>query len=301
MSNTNSTTKAIIYAFAANFAIALTKTGIALWTGSSAMLAEAIHSFADCGNQVLLYIGMKRAAKIETDLHPMGFGRESYIWAMLVAITLFSVGGLFSVHEGWLRYQHPEAIENTEIALVILILAVIMEGISLSGAFNAMKAERGERSLWHWFRDTHSSELMVVVGEDIAAILGLLIAVIMLALTLLTGNPLFDAVGSMIIGVLLIMVALLIGMEIHSLLLGESDIAIREGVKQFLQQQTSIQQALNVWAINHGSNVMVAIKAELLPDLTVSQAVNIINTLEKQIKVLYPRVKWVFFEIDDSD
>lgn len=301
MSNQHATTTAIFYAFAANLGIAAAKTAIAIWTGSGSLLAEAIHSYADCGNQILLFIGIKRAAKAPTDKHPMGYGREAYLWSMMVAITLFSVGGLFSIQEGWQRYQHPEAVENTDIALLILLAAAALEGFSLNGALKAMKAERGDSSLWQWFRDTHSSELMVVVGEDLAAILGLLIAAGMLGLTLLTGNPLYDAAGSALIGVLLIIVALLIAREIHSLLLGETDTAIRDQVHALLSEQSCVVRPLNIWAINHGNQVMLAIKAELLPDLTVAQAVNIINALEKQIKTLHPRVSWVFFEIDNAD
>lgn len=300
MSDHHSTT-AIIYAFAANLGIAITKTGAAMWTGSGSLLAEAIHSFADCGNQILLFIGMKRSARQATLKHPMGFDRESYLWSMMVAITLFSVGGLFSIYEGWLRFHHPQAVENAEVALIILLIAVVLEFISLRGALSAMKAERGQHSLWHWFRKTHSSELMVVVGEDLAALLGLVVAAAMLGLTMLTGNTIYDAIGSMLIGALLIVVAILIAKEIHSLLLGEADAEIRDDIWQFLEQQPTVIRALNIWAINHGANVMVAIKAELQPELTVLAAVKAINEMEKQIKIAHPRVKWVFFEIDNSD
>ena len=301
MSHENST-KAIAYAFAANLGIAISKTGAALWTGSGSLLAEAIHSFADCGNQVLLFIGMKRSARLATDKHPMGFGRESYIWSMMVAITLFSVGGLFSIYEGWLRLAEQHAVENAEIALAILLIAIVLEAFSLKGALSALQQEKGRRSLWQWFKETHSSELMVVVGEDLAALLGLVIAAIMLGLTMLTGNTVYDALGSMLIGALLVIVALLVGREVHSLLLGEADEEIRNAVSAYLQQQTTVViSVLNIWAINHGKQVMIAIKAELLPDLTVAEAVKAINVMEQQIKIEHPRVNWVFFEIDNSD
>ncbi len=300
MSHSNST-KAIIYAFAANLGIALSKAAAALWTGSGSMLAEAIHSFADCGNQILLFVGLKRSEKSATLHHPMGYGRESYIWSMMVAITLFSVGGLFSIYEGWERLHDLHSVENTEIALGILLFAVILEAFSLKGALNAMKTEQAGRSLWQWFKQTHSSELMVVIGEDLAALLGLVIASAMLGLTLFTGNAVYDALGSIMIGVLLILVALLVGHEVHALLLGEADAEIRDSVTGFLRQQKSIVCVLNVWAINHGRDVMLAIKAELKPELTVAQAVPIINTLESNIKSQHPRVKWIFFEIDNQD
>lgn len=300
MSHDNST-KAIAYAFAANFGIAVSKTGAAIWTGSGSLLAEAIHSFADCGNQVLLFVGMKRAARLATAKHPMGFGRESYIWSMMVAITLFSVGGLFSIYEGWLRFGEHHAVENAGIALLVLLVAVGLEALSLKGAMGAVQEEIGGRSLWQWFKETHSSELMVVVGEDLAALLGLVIAFVMLGLTLLTGNAIFDAIGSILIGILLVIVALLVGREVHSLLLGEADIEMRDAISDYLAAQPSVVSVLNVWAVHHGNQVMLAIKAELRPDLKVSDAVIAINTMEKQIKKIHSRVKWVFFEIDNSD
>lgn len=300
MSHDNSS-KAIIYAFAANLGIAITKTGAAMWTGSGSLMAEAVHSFADCGNQVLLFVGMKRSAKSANQRHPMGYGRESYIWSMMVAVTLFSVGGLFSIYEGWERYREPHAVENAEIAMAILLIAVVMEAFSLKGAMDAMQTEKGQRSLWQWFRETHSSELMVVIGEDLAALLGLVIAAAMLGLTVLTGNTVYDAVGSILIGVLLIIVALAVGHEVHDLLLGEADSEIRDAVADYLQQQSGVVRVLNTWAINHGRDVMLAVKVELLPDLTVSQAVSLSNSLEKGIKTNHPRVKWVFFEIDNAD
>jgi cation diffusion facilitator family transporter len=297
----NNSTKAVLYAFSANFGIALAKTGAAVWTGSGSMLAEAIHSYADCGNQVLLLIGMKRSAKDATQKHPMGYEREAYIWSMMVAFILFSVGGVFAIHEGWERYIHPHTIENANTALLVLLIAVGMEAFSLKGAMSAMKEEKGGQTLWQWFKSTHSSELMVVTGEDIAALLGLVIALVTLGLAVLTGNPAFDALGSMLIGVLLIIVAAVVGAEVHSLLIGESAEDIRASVQAYLEAQPCVLRVLNIWAINHGNSVMVAIKAELKPEMTISNAVHEINTMERQIKQTHNRVKWIFFEIDNDD
>ncbi|CAA9892727.1 Cation diffusion facilitator family transporter [Candidatus Methylobacter favarea] len=300
MSDTSSTT-AILYAFAANLGIAAAKTGAAFWTGSGSLLAEAIHSFADCGNQVLLFIGMKRSAKKATRKHPMGFGRESYIWSMMVAFTLFSVGGVFSVYEGWLRYTHPHTVENEGVALIILLIAAGLEYFSLKGALAALQEEKAARSMWQWFKETQSSELIVVTGEDMAALAGLGIALIMLGLTMITGNTAYDAAGSILIGFLLITVAVLVGTEVHSLLLGESADAISDDIQRYLETQPCVLQVLNMWAINHGNNVMVTIKAELQPDMTVLRAVNEINAMERQIRQRHARVKWIFFEIDNAD
>lgn len=296
----NSTT-AIFYAFSANLAIAAAKTGAAMWTGSGSLLAEAIHSFADCGNQILLMVGMKRSEKEATRQHPMGFGRESYIWSMMVAFVLFSVGGVFSIYEGWLRYINPHDVENAGVALLILLIAIGLETVSLKGALAAMQEEKGERSLWQWFKETQSSELMVVTGEDLAALAGLVIALVMLGLTVITGNTAYDAAGSILIGLLLVTVAVIIGKEVHSLLLGESAEALEDSIKHYLEVQPCVVRVLNLWAINHGNNIMVTIKAELKPDMTVLTAVEEINALEHHIKEAHSRVKWIFFEIDTAD
>ena len=294
-------TIAILYAFAANLGIAAAKTGAAFWTGSSSLLAEAIHSFADCGNQVLLFIGMKRSEKEATRKHPMGFGRESYIWSMMVAFILFSVGGIFSIHEGWQRYTHPHTVENEGVALLVLLIALGLEAFSLTGALASMQQEKGTRSLWQWFKETQSSELMVVTGEDVAALVGLGVALVMLSLTMITGNTAYDAAGSMLIGFLLITVAIVVGTEVHSLLLGEAAVDISDNVQQYLESQPCVLQVLNVWAISHGNNVMVSIKAEFQPDMTVRIAVDEINAMERKIKQTHSRVKWIFFEIDNAD
>ncbi|CAG7856011.1 hypothetical protein MCAMS1_00348 [biofilm metagenome] len=297
----NNSTKAVLYAFSANLGIAIAKTGAALWTGSGSLLAEAIHSYADCGNQVLLLVGMKRSVREATQKHPMGYERESYIWSMMVAFVLFSVGGVFAVYEGWQHLIHPHTVENANIALGVLLVSVCLEAISLKGALSAMAEERGDRSLWKWFKETHSGELMVVTGEDIAALVGLLIAMIALALTVFTGNTVFDAMGSILIGLLLITVAALVGAEVHSLLIGESADDVRLAVQKYIQQQPCVLKVLNLWAINHGNSIMIAVKAQLKPEMTVASAVDEINGMEQQIKLTHSRVKWVFFEIDNQD
>jgi cation diffusion facilitator family transporter len=300
MSHSNSIT-AILYALAANLGITIAKTAAAFWTGSGSLMAEAIHSLADSGNQVLLLIGMRRSKKQATRRHPMGYEREAYIWSMMVAITLFSVGGVFSVYEGWLRYTNPHEVENAGVALLILLVAAGLEFFSLKGALAALEEEKGERTLWQWFQETHSSELMVVTGEDMAALVGLVIAMVMLGLTMITGNTAFDAIGSMLIGLLLIGVAAVVGREVHSLILGESAEGIRDSIEHYLESQPCVRQVLNLWAINHGNSVMVTIKAELTPDMAVIDAVNEINAMERLIKEAHPRVKWIFFEIDNVD
>lgn len=296
----SSSLSAILYAFSANLAIALFKLFAAFWTGSGSLLAEAIHSFADCGNQVLLLIGLRRSEKQATRQHPLGFGRESYIWSMMVAFTLFSVGGVFSVYEGWLRFTRPHEVEHAGIAVIILLVAAGLEFFSLKGALAAAAGEKKQRSWWRWFRETHSSELLVVVGEDVAALVGLSIALLMLGLALLTGNSAYDAAGSMLIGLLLITVAFLVGREVHSLLLGESAETVALQIKHYLDSQPCVVRVLNLWAIHHGNGVMVTVKAEFRPDLTVAEAVREINAMERQIKVDHAAVQWIFFELDNT-
>lgn len=293
-------TKAIIYALITNTAVATVKLGAALWTGSGSMMAESVHSFADCGNQILLFVGIRRSNMPPTKKHPMGYDREAYMWSMIVALLLFSVGGVFSAYEGWHHYVHPQAIEHVEIAIGILLFAFIMESISLRSAIKILRVEEKDVSLWQAFKDTHSSELMVVIGEDMAAILGLIIALGATILVALTGNLIYDAIGSMLIGALLISVSFFIAREVHSLLLGEADDQVRDAVQQLLENHPAIVQVYNIFAINHGNYVMLAIKAQMPDLMLVIEASAIINAIERDIRAQNPRVKWVFFEIDDK-
>ncbi len=300
MSSHNST-KAVIYAFSANAAIAVAKTGAALWTGSGSMMAEAIHSFADCGNQLLLFVGMRRSVLSPSEKHPMGYERESYIWSMMVAVLLFTMGGLFSVYEGWHRLANPEPVTNAEVSIIILAIGFVLEGASLRGALSALKEERGELSLWKWFKDTASSELLVVVGEDFAAIVGLGIALSATVALVITGNVIYDSIGSILVGVLLVVTAALVSKEVHSLVVGESAVAVKGCVEALLSQRKEVVRVFNIFAIHHGASVMVAIKAELPALMLVGNASQLINEIEREIKLKNPRVKWVFFEIDNID
>lgn len=300
MSSHNST-KAVIYAFSANAAIAVAKTGAALWTGSGSMMAEAIHSFADCGNQLLLFVGMRRSSLSPSEKHPMGYERESYIWSMMVAVLLFTMGGLFSVYEGWHRLANPEPVTNAEVSIIILAIGFVLEGASMRGALNALKEERGDLSLWDWFKDTSSSELLVVVGEDLAAIVGLGIALSATVALVITGNVIYDSIGSILVGVLLVVTAALVSKEVHSLIVGESAVAVKGCVETILSQRKEVVRVFNIFAIHHGASVMVAIKAELPALMLVGNASQLINEIEREIKLKNPSVKWVFFEIDNID
>lgn len=293
-------TKAIYYALFANAGIALTKTAAALITASSSMLAEAIHSFADCGNQLLLLLGIKRAKAPPTALHPLGYGKVSYFWSFLVALLLFSVGGLFSVYEGSHKLLHPEPLQYPWVAIAVLGVGVVLEAFSLYGALRELKPTRGNRSLYRWFRETRQSELMVVVGEDIAALLGLMVALLFVLLTMLTGNPVFDAVGSIVIGILLITIALMITLEIKSLIIGESaDEEFKAQLTDFFAQNYPNVQILNLITQHHGPDIILAIKAKFLRWPQNSRMlVDQINAIEKAIRQNFASVRFIFFEPD---
>ena len=223
-------TKAIFFALGANSGIAVTKFGAAFYTGSGAMLAEAIHSVADAANQLLLLLGMRQAKRPETEEHPLGQQRVVYFWSMMVAILLFFVGGLFSIYEGYHRLTASEPLQNGFVALIVLGIAIVLEMVSLWGALREIRKVQAGRTFWRWFRETRQSELMVVAGEDIAALGGLVFAFIAVLLAMWTGNPLFDALGSIAVGILLVIVAVTITWEIKAMIVGESaEPALRSG------------------------------------------------------------------------
>src|SRR5437868_12223776 len=195
--------RSIFFALGANLAIAIAKTAGAVFTGSSSMLAEAIHSYADCGNQGLLIWGLKEAKGSPTPDHPLGTGRAIYFWSFIVALMLFSMGGLFSIYEGVHKLHDTEPVQYAWVAVAILSFSVAAEGGSLWGCLREIKKDRGTRTLWQWFRSSRQSELLVVLGEDFAALAGLVLALFFILTSMITGNPMWDAIGSIAIGAVL--------------------------------------------------------------------------------------------------
>lgn len=298
----NSTARAILYAFIANFGIAIAKTWAALLTGSGSMLAEAIHSYADTGNQVLLYLGLRQSQRPPDDEHPLGYGKLSYFWSFLVAILLFSMGGLFSIYEGYHKLTHPEPLSQVWVAIVVLVLAVLLEGGSLLGALREIRKLRAGRPFLEWFRHTRNSELVVVLGEDVGAQLGLLLALGFLVLALHTGNPVYDAYGSISIGVVLLIISAFVAWRVQSLLVGRSaDPEIRDVIEAVLQEEDQIECVLNTITIQFGPDTMLAVKIKLNPDLSINEAVGHINSLERKLKQRVPKLKWCFVEPDVED
>ena len=292
----------IFFALGANFAIFIAKLAAALYTGSGAMLAEAVHSLADSGNQLLLIVGLRGAKRPPNDEHPLGYGKTIYFWSFIVALILFSMGGMFSVYEGIHKLKHPEPLSGPWIAIAVLIFSIVAEGISLWGCLREVNKIRGNRSLFTWFRESRESELMVVFGEDLAALIGLGIALVAVGLAMFTGNPFFDAMGSIVIGVLLIIIALMIGIQVKRLLIGQGvDPATHRAIVKFLEDQEEINRLFNLITLQLGQDVMVAIKAEMCDYSNQGEMIKAINRCEKRLKTAFPQIVWSFFEPDLRD
>ena len=302
MSGHADSTKAIYYALAANGSIAIAKFIAAFITSSGSMLAEAVHSSADCGNQLLLLLGIKRAKKPPTPDYPLGYGKETYFWSFIVALMLFSLGGLFSIYEGWHKLHEPEPLSYPLVALGVLGFGIIAEAFSMRGCIIEVNKIRGNQNLWQWFRQSRNSELVVIFGEDLAALLGLAFAFIAVSIAWATGNPMWDALGSIGIGVLLIVIAVLIGVEVKAMLVGQGvEESTRAEMRQFLLDQESVQGVFNVLTMQMGPDVMVAIKAQLKPQTSDTALIEAINHIESAFKAQFPQVMWLFFEPDIVD
>jgi cation diffusion facilitator family transporter len=302
MSNQNASVKSILFALLANLGIAITKTAAAIITGSGAMLAESIHSYADCGNQVLLFLGLKAAKKKPDKEHPLGHGKEIYFWSFIVALILFSMGGMFSIYEGIHKVSLHEGLKNPVIAIVVLSVSMVLEASSLYGCLTQITKLRNNKPLWAWVKQSRRSELIVVLGEDIAALFGLSFALIAIILSIITGNPVFDALGSIGIGVLLILVSIFLATKVKSLLIGQStDDETVESIKAFLIARPEIESILNLITLQLGPQIMVAVKAKMVKTDSVEQMINNINTCEEELRKTNPAIQWVFFEPDVRD
>jgi cation diffusion facilitator family transporter len=302
MSHQDASIKSILFALLANLGIAVTKTAAAVITGSGAMLAESIHSFADCGNQGLLFLGLRASKKRPDQEHPLGYGMEIYFWSFIVALILFSMGGLFSVYEGIHKLSVHDGLKNPMIAIIVLFVSMILEAASLYGCIRQVKKLRHKETLWTWIRNSRQSELIVVLGEDTAALLGLSFAIISVVLAVVTGNPVFDAIGSIGIGALLIIISFFLAIKVKSLLIGQSaDNESRIAIIDFLEARPEIDRIFNLITIQMGHQIMVAVKARMKEVDSVGRLIDNINTCESELKKENPSIKWVFFEPDISD
>jgi len=299
MAGHGDTTKAILYAFLANLGLAIAKTGAALYTGSGSMMAEAVHSFADCSNQILLFLGLKQSQKPADEKHPLGYGKITYFWSFIVAIMLFSMGGLYSIFEGWHKLHEPGELNQIWIALVVLAFGIFLESSALMGALRVVKKIRGEKPFLQWLKNTRSAELVVIIGEDSAATLGLFVAFIFVSIAAVTGNPMYDAIGSICIGIILIFISIFIGWRIQSLIIGRSaEPELRELIDSIIEKDDAIEKLLNSITMHLGPKVMLAAKIKMKPRLSIEEAVKQINELEVEIQRQVPSVVWCFIEPD---
>ena len=302
MSHGADSVKSIIFALCANLAIAVSKLIAAAITGSGSMMAESIHSLADSGNQLLLLLGIKHAKHPPSPDYPLGFGKAIYFWSFIVALMLFSMGGVFSIYEGFHKWHHPEPLRYPFIAIGVIVFSIIAESVSMWGCLREVNKVRRERTLKQWFKETRQSDLLVVFGEDLAALLGLSFALIAIILTLITGNPAYDAMGSISIGILLVVIAFLIGIEVQALLIGQSvEPEKRVQMLKFLETQAEIDNVFNLLTLQLGKDVMVAVKAKMVKMNSAVALVNAVNRCEVALKQEFPQVLWLFFEPDIID
>lgn len=293
-------TKAVVAALLANSGIAVTKFVAAAFSGSASMLAEGVHSVADAGNQALLLYGGKAAKRAADEEHPFGYGRERYLWAFVVAIVLFSVGGLFSINEGIKKLRDPHELDVLWLPVVVLVVAIILESFSLRVAVRESNAVRGDASWVDFVRRAKSPELPVILLEDIAALLGLVFALIGVSLTIFTGDPIWDAIGTLAIGVLLIVVAAILAVETKSLLIGEG--ASREDVakiRDVVADNDKVDSLIYMKTLYLGPDeLMVAAKVAFGRTDRMIDVADAINDLEKNIRSEVPVARVIFIEPD---
>ncbi|MSP54668.1 MAG: cation diffusion facilitator family transporter [Myxococcales bacterium] len=293
-------TKHILQSLFANGFIACIKGVAAFFTGSGSMAAETVHSAADCGNQMLLLLGVKQTQRPADQLHPMGYGRALYFWSFMVAMLLFTGGGVFSIYEGAHKISHQEPLEHVGMGVGILALSLLIEGAATLSNVREMNVRRGKKPFLDYLRDTKDSDLIVVFGENAAASLGLLLAALALIIAAWTGDSRWDGAGSIAIGVVLVGVAVFLAREVQSLLVGESaDPVIHEVVTRAAADHPDILEVLSLITIQQGpGEVMVAIKVHIQPTLTVAEACVVINTFESTVRTQCPDVEWMFVEPD---
>jgi cation diffusion facilitator family transporter len=294
-------TRAIVAALLANLGIALTKFTAYLLTSSSSMLAESIHSVADSGNQALLLFGGRRAQRQATPQHPFGYGRERYIYAFIVSIVLFSLGGLFALYEAYHKLQDPHGIDSWQwVPLLVLVVAIVLESMSFRTAIKESNQVRGRTSWIDFIRRAKAPELPVVLLEDFGALVGLVFALFGVGMTLITGNGRWDAAGTGMIGVLLVAIAIVLAIETKSLLLGEAaspaDVA---KIEQAIGAGPEVQRIIHMRTLHLGpEELLVAAKIAVGPRETAEEVANGIDTVESRIRTAVPIARVIYLEPD---
>jgi cation diffusion facilitator family transporter len=290
----------IVQSLVVNVVIAIVKTVAAVITGSGAMLAEALHSAADCGNQLLLLVGVRGARRAPDATHPLGYGRDVYFWSFMVALLLFSGGGVFSIYEGIHKLRHPEPVEKAWIAFVILGISLVLEGSATFSNVRELNRRRGGKPFLRYLRDTKDSDLVVVFGENSAAVLGLVVAAIALAIAERTGDGRWDAIGSIAIGAILIAVALFLAVEVKSLLVGEAaDDELSAAVREIVAAQPQIRKVLHLVTVQQGpGEVIVMMKLAFAERMPIEEVCERINAFEVALRAARPEIRWCFVEPD---
>lgn len=292
--------KAILAALAANIGIAITKFIAFLFSGSSSMLAESIHSLADSGNQLLLLLGGRQSRKRADKEHPFGYGRERYVYAFVVSIILFSVGGVFSIYEGIEKVTTPHPIENAWLPIVVLVIAMGLEGFSLRTAIKESNPSRGRQSWIQFVRRAKAPELPVVLLEDTAALTGLLFAFLGVVLSTITGNGLWDGIGTLFIGALLVLVAIVLGIETKSLLVGEgaSD-ADMAAIEKAITDTPRVDRLIHAKTLYLGPDeLLLGAKIALAPDSELRDVAETINEVEENVRAAVPLARVIYIEPD---
>ncbi|GAA3444338.1 cation diffusion facilitator family transporter [Planomonospora venezuelensis] len=293
-------TKAIVAALAANLSIAAAKFVAFVFTGSSAMLAEGIHSVADSGNQALLLLGGKRAARERTPEHPFGYGRERYFYAFVVAVVLFTIGALFSLYEGWHKISHPEDLESPQWAFGVLIFAIIAEAFSFRTAIKESNAIRGNQSWVSFIRRSKSPELPVIVLEDLGALLGLIFALFGVTMAVVTGDAVWDGIGTLMIGVLLAVIAVILAVETKSLLIGEgAGPEVEKQIRTALEGSPEVNKVIHMRTLHLGpEEILVAAKIAVPHDDTAAEVARGIDEAERRVREAVPEARVIYLEPD---
>jgi cation diffusion facilitator family transporter len=292
--------KAIVAALLANLGIAITKFIAFAFSGSSSMLAEGVHSLADTGNQGLLLLGGRKAKKKANADHPFGFGRERYVYAFVVSIILFSIGGVFSIYEGVEKIQHPHELENAWLPIVVLLVAIVLEGFSFRTAIKESNHVRGKQGWVEFIRRAKAPELPVVLLEDFAALIGLVLALLGVGLTIVTDNSIFDALGTLAIGILLVLVAIVLGIETKSLLVGEgASVADTEAIRDAINAQPQVEALIHMKTLYLGPDeLLVGAKVAFGRTRKLADVANDINELEASIRAAVPIARVIYIEPD---
>ena len=292
--------KAILAALAANLGLSIAKFAGWAATGAASMLAEAVHSLADSGNQALLLWGAASAKRPATEEHPFGFARDRYFWAFVVSVVIFALGSLFAIYEGIQRLRDPHELANPLIAIAILTAGIAMEGMSFRTAVIEARKQKKQLGWWEFIRRTKNPELPVILLEDLGALLGLVLALVGIGLASLTGEPLFDAVGSITIGVLLGVIAIVLAIEMRSLLIGEAaSPEDRAAIRQSLSETQSVERLIHMRTQHFGPDqLLVALKVQFAGDLSSEGVADGINEAERRIRERVPVAKLIFIEPD---